>query len=166
MKAYHGTTKENKENIFKNGFRLDTVPRKGRLQGHAIYLTTRKEWAKTFGDVIIEVEINKNDLKFFCDKDVYLELYESHIESTLSPYKSIEDFVYDSLRSIKGNFTDVLRTHGDSIYEDVVLRVGTALKKDLIEQGIQGFALLFFDKESEYYDITIYDTSLLSIIRD
>ena len=166
MKAYHGTTTDNKEEIIKNGFRIDAVRRNGRMYGHAVYLTTRKEWAREFGDAMIEVEIKENDIEFFDDGYEILDLWQYHLENSLSPYKSMDDYVYDGVRSFKGKFTDALRLHGDSVYNEAELKVGTAMKEDFINQGVKGFAVLFLDKETPYYDITIYDTSIMTILKD
>lgn len=165
MKAYHGTTKENKESILKDGFRIDIPPRKGRMHGDAIYLTTRKKWAKEFGDSIVEVEINDDYLEYFYDGEEYWNLWEDFMRETLYPFQTIEEYIFDKMAIFKELSFEEMKVRVDSIYQDAEYRIGSAFKEYFINRGIKGFAVLFSDKKPEYFDVTVYDMSILKVLK-
>lgn len=54
-----------------------------------------------------------------------------------------------------------MKARVDPIYQEAEYRIGSAFKEYFINRGIKGFAVLFLDKKPEYFDITVYDTSIL-----
>ena len=102
MRAFHGTTPENKVNILKEGFRFDTVLQQGKLFGDAIYFTTRRERAMDFGIAIIEVEINTNNFMFICNKVEYDDFFNKFVQEALHPFRSIEEYIFDKFITQRG----------------------------------------------------------------
>jgi len=168
LRAYHGTTSENRKSILNEGFRFDTALHNGKLFGDAIYFTTNKEHSKEFGSAIIEVEIDVINFMFINDKDIYDDLFYNCVKVALNPYKSIEEYLMYKFKALKQedkNLTnDELYKLLGPICKSTEYRVGTVLKKHLISKGYNGLALLMGDADIDYYELTVYEEKLIRII--
>lgn len=168
MKAYHGTSQENKNSILNFGFRFDTELHKGKLFGDAIYFTTRREHAKNFGNSIIEVEIDVENFMFIYEKEEYDDFFDYFVRDALSPYNSIEEYVFEKFIASKQKYEELscneLSNLLNPIFKSAEYIVGTAIRTHLITEGYNSLGLLMGDADIDYYELTVYDKKLIKIL--
>ncbi|MGM1044826.1 MAG: hypothetical protein ACQEXX_01630 [Bacillota bacterium] len=58
--VYHGTSSEDSEKIIRDGFSLDFSYKD--TKGKGVYLTSKLEKTREYGDVVLEVEIEKDSI--------------------------------------------------------------------------------------------------------
>jgi hypothetical protein len=92
---YHGTIK--KEKIEQEGFSLD-YPRFGRRFGNGVYLDQHPQGAAFYGDEVITVEINTDQIKrcsirdWLKEEDALIRRYGKGFVDQVAPYLQEQGF--------------------------------------------------------------------------
>lgn len=93
LTAYHGTLSENLDTIIRDGFSLDFSYKD--TKGKGVYLTKNLEKTREYGDVILEVELEKDAILVaeLTEVSAYYKQYYKQHETNTFVFKTIfEDY--------------------------------------------------------------------------